>query len=173
MARKRVDDGVPREVRKAVQRAWAALATAAHVTAESLASVGRTRWGGATVLIVDDDPHVRAACAALLTAEGYAVDQARDGAEALWRMEHGVVEPSVIVLDYQMPAMDGLRFRAEQVKHARLAPIPVVMCSAVDEPRDIGRALAVHEWLRKPVDPDVLVRSVRRCTGPVTTAAPQ
>jgi two-component system, chemotaxis family, chemotaxis protein CheY len=164
------DGDVPREVWDAARRARAALDTGARLTGESLASVGRTRWGGATVLVIDDDPEIRTACAALLTAEGFAVDEAQDGAEALARLDLGAA-PSLIVLDYQMPAMDGLRFRAEQVKRARLAAIPVVVCSATDQPLEIRRTLAVQEWLRKPVDPETLVRSVRRYTGPVVSAS--
>ena len=118
------------------------------------------------LLIVDDDPIIRESYAALLRAEGYRVSLTNDGSEALSRLLQGTVDPSAILLDFQMPRMDGLGFRAAQLDKPTIAAIPVVMCSGAEEPRDATRALGVSEWLPKPVDGETLLKAIRRCAPP-------
>ena len=74
------------------------------------------------VLVVDDDPDIRETLAHRLANEGYSVDLARDGAEALAQLSDGC-SPDAIVLDLGMPTMNGWQFRDLQ-RHPRLAEIP-------------------------------------------------
>jgi CheY-like chemotaxis protein len=116
------------------------------------------------VLVVDDDLLTREVLALVLGAEGYRVTTADDGRAALDQLRHGD-HPDLIVLDLMMPGMDGWRFREEQLGDARLADIPVIVCSAS---RRLGpRAATLHAtaYLDKPVEPTELVALVRRSFG--------
>ena len=76
------------------------------------------------ILVVDDDPDTRNLLQLVLELEGYAVDTAANGLDALQRARQ--VRPDVIVLDLMMPLMDGCGFRVAQLKDPRLAAVPVV-----------------------------------------------
>jgi CheY-like chemotaxis protein len=80
------------------------------------------------VLVVDDDEVMRDALVTLLSGEGYEVVSASNGREALDRLRE--TTPSVILLDYAMPVMDGLAFREAQKADARLSSIPVILLTA-------------------------------------------
>jgi DNA-binding response OmpR family regulator len=79
------------------------------------------------ILIVDDDPNLLVILAEQLTADGYDVQTARDGDEALRRLSHSW--PDLLVIDMLMPRMDGLTL-AREVK-AR-ADLPIIVLSAID-----------------------------------------
>jgi CheY-like chemotaxis protein len=111
------------------------------------------------ILVVDDDPEVRQAVATLLESAGHEVVTACHGRHALAQLRHGT-KPDLIVLDYQMPEMDGAEFRERQRRDPRLARIPVVMWSAASSPPPV--AADVDDWLSKAVDPDTLVETVEK-----------
>ena len=82
-----------------------------------------------TVFIVEDDPDTREMLGKFLELEGFHVETAANGRQALDRLSSGL-KASVIVLDLMMPIMDGWQFRREQVRNAALASIPVIVVSA-------------------------------------------
>jgi CheY-like chemotaxis protein len=81
------------------------------------------------VLIVEDDSAICSSLGEGLREEGFAVQTAANGREALERLR-AEPELSVIVLDLMMPVMDGWDFRQEQLKDAALKDIPVVVITA-------------------------------------------
>ncbi len=81
-----------------------------------------------TVLLVDDDPELRAAMSDFLTDRGYDVVEASNGAEALALARSR--SPSLILLDMMMPVMDGSEFLRQRSAEAALLAIPVVVLSA-------------------------------------------
>src|SRR5262245_51298579 len=83
------------------------------------------------VLIVEDDMEIREALALVLRDEGYRVDVSDNGLSALEQLRAGLA-PDAIVLDLNMPVMDGWQFRTEVRRDARWASIPVVAVSADD-----------------------------------------
>jgi two-component system KDP operon response regulator KdpE len=83
--------------------------------------------GPPRILIVDDDPNLLVLLAEQLRADGYEVQTARDGEEALRRLQTGW--PDLLVVDMLMPRMDGLTL-AREVK-AR-ADLPIIVLSAID-----------------------------------------
>src|SRR4051812_8460998 len=83
---------------------------------------------GRQVLVVVDDPDIRAFVSELLAEEGYVVREATNGREALETLS--VWRADVILLDLAMPEMDGWTLLARQQADAALAPIPVVIMSA-------------------------------------------
>lgn len=122
------------------------------------------------VLIIEDDPDIRAAIGEALAAEGYDVEGAADGLEGLAAArEHA---PNLILLDLMMPRMDGWSFRAAQATDPGLADVPVVIVSAA-MPQQIHDIDAVAH-LHKPFDLDDLYDVVARHAtsgGPAPRAA--
>lgn len=82
-----------------------------------------------TIFIVDDDRDIREDLGELLRDEGFTVEAAWNGAEALNRLQAGF-RPDAIILDIMMPVMDGTTFRGELKKLPQLAAIPVIGLSA-------------------------------------------
>ncbi|HEX7471660.1 MAG TPA: response regulator transcription factor, partial [Candidatus Limnocylindrales bacterium] len=92
-------------------------------------SAGPTSRGAGPprILIVDDDPNLLVVLAEQLRDDGYLVTTARDGMEALRRLEEGW--PDLIIVDMMMPRMDGLSLA--RVIKAR-ADLPIIVLSAID-----------------------------------------
>jgi two-component system, chemotaxis family, chemotaxis protein CheY len=113
-----------------------------------------------TVLVVDDDPDIRESLRMLLEDEGYRVETAADGAEAVAAMRSQA--PSFVILDLMMPVMDGWEVAARMTDDERLAAIPVCVVTATPEWAPAGWACV----LPKPVDVSRLLALVqRRCDG--------
>src|SRR6187399_2509237 len=84
-----------------------------------------------TVMVVDDERDPRESVCEWLTAKGYAVVPARDGADALRQLRAADGhKPDVILLDLMMPVMNGWQFREQQAKDPELSSIPVVVITA-------------------------------------------
>lgn len=117
-----------------------------------------------SILVVDDDPDTRILLSAFLTGHGFVVHVARDGRHALQLLAH-LATPDLILLDYQMPVMNGKHFLARKRRNPRLRRIPVVLLSAWTRVWSATGHDAV-EVLSKPVDLDRLLVLVRRiCAG--------
>jgi CheY-like chemotaxis protein len=111
------------------------------------------------ILIVEDDVDVREALAVFLAGEGYKVVEAGHGAEALDQLR-SAVPFCLILLDLFMPVMDGWTFRAEQLRDAALATIPVIVISADASAVRRGRELGAVASMVKPIDFDALLKHV-------------
>jgi DNA-binding NarL/FixJ family response regulator len=109
------------------------------------------------LLIVDDDPSLLRAVAACLRGEGYEVDTARSGDEALIHIAQRL--PDLIVSDIRMPRMDGYALARQLRNNARTDLIPVIFLTAKDESseRIAGIRAGVDAYLTKPFEPDELI----------------
>jgi PAS domain S-box-containing protein len=138
------------------------LPATAHTEEEqtSWPAAGETRAG--TVLVVDDDPSVRNLLGRFLSREGYQVETAADGAAGLRRARELV--PDVITLDVLMPELDGWAVLSALKGDPRLANVPVIMLTVVDD-KPTGFALGVSEYLTKPVDRNRLAAVLSRYAG--------
>lgn len=116
---------------------------------------------GKLILVVDDDRDIREAMRDVLTDEGYHVEAASNGAEALDLLRKGV-EPAVILLDLMMPVMDGWTFRQRQRLEGGLAGIPVVLLTALGMGKAEVDRFGASECIRKPVDVDSLIDVIER-----------
>jgi len=118
------------------------------------------------VLIVDDDEDIRESMIDFLQDHGYAPVGATNGKDALDKLEGGLTEPCVIIMDLMMPVMDGLTFRDEQLRHPALAGIPVIVVSAFREAAAVVKDMDCVDLVAKPLDLDKLLRVVRQhCPG--------
>ena len=110
------------------------------------------------VLIVEDDEDLREMMAQMLTLEGFETVAVANGREALEYLHEGE-KPDVILLDLMMPVMDGWEFRRQQQADPSLAPVPVIVLSALDQAR--ASNLKAEAFLKKPLDFDRLLSLVR------------
>src|SRR6185437_10982264 len=112
------------------------------------------------ILIADDDRALCGLLAEYLRREGFVVDLAHDGAEALLRLRNPAERPDLLILDVMMPGRDGLDTLRELRMQHRL---PVIMLSARGEPVDrvIGLELGADDYLAKPCLPRELLARVR------------
>jgi DNA-binding response OmpR family regulator len=117
----------------------------------------------ASILIVDDDPHIREVVRYALGREGYRTLEAGNGAEAMAAFDRGGVD--LVILDILMPEMDGVEVLRQVKADAELAHIPVLMLSALDE-LDAGVhciELGAEDYLPKPFPAAILQARVHSC----------
>lgn len=126
-----------------------------------------------TILVVDDDAHLREVVQYALEREGFVVEAARNGAEGLTRVQAGGID--LVVLDILMPELDGLELcRRLKAKHG----VPIIFLSSKGEEVDriVGLELGGDDYLPKPFSPRELVARVRavlrRGHGPERDEAP-
>ncbi len=110
-----------------------------------------------TVFIIEDDVDTRDMLAKFLELEGYHVELAANGRQALDILQEGTTA-CVIVLDLMMPVMDGWEFRRRQIEDARLKQIPTIVVSAAG--RERLKQVNADAYLSKPVDMDELLQRV-------------
>lgn len=105
------------------------------------------------VLIVDDAVTVRLYHRHLISELGYPTSEAENGVEALEKAMQ--TSFALMLVDVNMPKMDGYRFIEEVRKHPDLQSIPIIMISTESEAKDIHKAYSVgaNFYLIKPTDP--------------------
>ncbi|MCD5982477.1 EAL domain-containing response regulator [Pseudomonas sp. CDFA 610] len=115
----------------------------------------------ATILIVDDDVHVRDLLEVLLQNQHYRTQTAESGEQALEMVEKQA--PDLILLDIMMPGMDGYEVASRLKSGKTTSNIPIIMLSALDErsARISGLEAGAEEYLNKPVDSGELWLRVR------------
>ena len=117
------------------------------------------------VLVVDDEESYRQALASGLTREGFAVEAAGDGHEAL-RLFHRV-HPDLVLLDVMLPGASGLTVLEQVRRGSRSRDIPVLVISAFSAESDqrAARSAGASGFLKKPFDPEELKLLVEDLLG--------
>jgi len=115
-----------------------------------------------TLLIVDDDPALRDAIAAVLDQGGYASQQAVDGEDGLKRLRDEPDAFDGVVLDWKMPRMDGLTLLRHIKADPRTAPLPVIFQTGSGDDQVLKESLTAgaHYFLTKPVRRQELLATV-------------
>jgi DNA-binding response OmpR family regulator len=113
------------------------------------------------VLVVEDDQSTRELLAKCLELDGIPVVTASNGREGLERLARE--EPSLILLDLNMPVMDGEQFRRAQLRDSHFSGIPTILVTAVHNAAQRAKELGVG-LLAKPFNLDELVWVVRSIT---------
>jgi CheY-like chemotaxis protein len=113
------------------------------------------------VLVVDDDPDILEAICDILEVEDYRVAKARNGLEALERID--AERPDAILLDLMMPVMDGVTF-AQALRQRPARDVPIVVISADGNPQRAA-SVGARAYLAKPFDIDTLLAHVGALTG--------
>lgn len=116
----------------------------------------------ATVLIIDDEIHIRRLIAQMLELAGYQVLEAAGGAEALRLIEE--TTPDVITCDIFMPGMSGFEVLEALKSQPASAKIPVIMLTALGQDKDTARAmeLGAADYVTKPFGTTRLAETIQR-----------
>lgn len=112
------------------------------------------KTGPKKILIVDDDIDLRETFGLAFRQEDYDVLSAKDGAEAM-EILNGLGEmelPDLIILDYQMPRMNGVTFSHLKARNQRFAPIPIVLLSASGNKQEVRENTLADAYVEKPLE---------------------
>ncbi len=112
----------------------------------------------APVLIVEDDGPLRELLTIILEGEGFEVESAANGEEALARLI--ARPPAVLLLDMRMPVMDGWQLVLE-IDRSQLPRPPIVVLTAATDPAERAEEVRADAWLAKPFDRDELLSLMR------------
>ncbi len=135
-----------------------AVVTAPHVPASAVPPQPR-------IMVVDDSLTVRKITGRLLSREGYRVLTARDGVEALELLAESV--PDVMLVDVEMPRMDGFDLTRNVRADARLKGVPIIMITSrtADKHRSYASELGVNVFLGKPYQEEALLQHIAAFVG--------
>jgi CheY-like chemotaxis protein len=115
-----------------------------------------------SILVVEDDDDIRNVMIDVLEAEGYHAEGATNGKEAL-DLLHSIHKPCLVLLDMMMPIMNGREFLDKVMEDSYLAPIPVLIVSAIADKTNTTGAVG---FLKKPVDLEMVLKMVEQyCNG--------
>ena len=117
------------------------------------------------ILVVDDDRDLRDSVTEALEDAGYAVTAAHDGAQALAYLRSVSERPDLILLDLQMPHVNGIEFREEQLRSPEYAAIPVAVITADASANHRMASLKLAAFLRKPLTIPALLEVTARVLG--------
>lgn len=106
-----------------------------------------------SILIVEDDEDIRNAMIDVLESEGYKTASAVNGKDALEKLSK-IDKPCLVLLDMMMPIMNGREFLDQVMKDAKLAPIPVMIVSAIADKSNTDGAVG---FIKKPIDIDLVL----------------
>ncbi|MDH5681807.1 MAG: response regulator [Spirochaetota bacterium] len=115
------------------------------------------------VLSVDDSPSMRQIIKSCLSREGYIVSEAEDGQDALNKIL-GDSAFDLMIVDVNMPNMDGISFVREARKLSNYKDTPIIMLtteSGMDKKAE-GQAAGATGWITKPFEPQQFVRIIER-----------
>lgn len=113
------------------------------------------------IFIIEDSQDYQYLLRTILMEEGYDVECASNGLEALDKLRARSNNPCMIFLDIMMPIMDGFEFREQQKKDPRLADIPVVVMTAHADVMAAKAKIGVREIIKKPSDINVFLKAAQ------------
>ncbi len=110
-----------------------------------------------TILVVDDDANIRELLRQTLQNQGYAVQEAKDGLDAIYQIK--VKKPDLIILDVMMPQIDGFDTAAIIKNDPTKMDIPIIMLS-IFEDKERGYKLGVDKYMTKPIESNKLMKEI-------------
>lgn len=117
------------------------------------------------ILVVDDEPFILRSLTFILKKNGYAVDSATNGEEAIDAILTG--RPRLVFLDLMMPKKSGLEVCAEVRQNSELNDVHIIMLTAKGQEldREKGLEAGANEYLTKPFSPSEVLEKVRELVG--------
>ena len=145
-------------------------AIAAAAPANAPAEVPLLMRTAPLVMVVDDSLTVRKITSRMLTREGFEVATAKDGVDGLQQLQD--IDPDVILLDIEMPRMDGFEFARNVRADAKTRDIPIIMITSrtADKHRNRALELGVNDYMGKPYQEEQLLVLIRNFTKHRATA---
>lgn len=114
-----------------------------------------------TILVAEDQEHIRSLITYKLKNSGYSVVAVADGVEALKKAQE--IRPDLILLDVMMPLMTGFEVLARLKQHEQLKSIPVLLVTAQSQEDEVlrGLELGADDYITKPFSPNELAARVK------------
>ena len=112
------------------------------------------------ILVIDDDPTLVKVVQPFLEAHGFSVTVAVDGEEGIAKIK--VDRPDLIVLDVQMPKMNGYTFIFEMRKLEGTRNIPIVVLTVKEGMAEIFKVEGVKEYITKPFQPEAFLNKIKK-----------
>jgi len=111
-----------------------------------------------TAMVIDDSRAARTLVGNMLGRLGFEVEKAEHGQDALDKLVELPEPPAAVLVDWNMPVMDGVEFAREFRKHDKFKTTPLLMISSESDPRRVASALlaGIDEYLFKPVDSEMI-----------------
>lgn len=116
------------------------------------------------ILVIEDSDHIRRILSHIITKAGAETVESEDCADALSRLEKGLM-PAAVIIDIMTPRLDGYTLMQKMRDHPKWKKIPIVVCSARNTPEDIAKAkeLGAVEYVVKPnVSKETIVPAIKR-----------
>ena len=128
---------------------------------------------GASILVVEDNELNQEVALGLLLDEGFEVDIANDGREAIKMINHNHYD--IVLMDMQMPVMNGVDATIEIRKNPKFNTLPIVAmtANAMLQDREKCKQAGMIDFISKPIDPEELFRTLLRWVRPTLTDALQ
>ncbi|MEO8383607.1 MAG: Hpt domain-containing protein [Betaproteobacteria bacterium] len=147
-----------------------AIAAAAPAAGDSESATPLLVRSAPLVMVVDDSLTVRKITSRMLLREGFEVATAKDGVDGLQQLQD--IEPDIILLDIEMPRMDGFEFARNVRADAKTRGIPIIMITSRTAEKHRNRALelGVNEYMGKPYQEEQLLVMIRNFTKARATA---
>nr|WP_315477021.1 PAS domain S-box protein [uncultured Undibacterium sp.] len=135
--------------------------------APNLAQQQPSRLSGLRILLAEDNLNNQQIARELLECEGALIDIVNNGLEAVEKITKGTKPFDVVLMDLQMPVMDGLMATRQlrQFPEYQSLPIIAMTANAMEKDRDICLAAGMNEHVGKPFDLNNLVRVIRKVSG--------
>lgn len=115
------------------------------------------------ILVIDDDPTLVKVVKPFLESHDFKVNIAGDGLEGLESIKKE--RPHLIVLDIQMPKMNGYTFVFELKKIVDIKDMPIIVLTAKEGMAEIFKVEGVKEYITKPFKPEVLLTAIKKYLG--------
>lgn len=120
---------------------------------------GQERIASKRILVIDDDPTFIKTIGPFLLSQGFEVIVAQDGKEGMVQLKQN---PQLIILDLQMPNMDGYEFILAMKETAGIKQVPIIILTVKEGLSDIVKIEGIREYMIKPFQPDALIKSIQR-----------
>jgi DNA-binding response OmpR family regulator len=118
-----------------------------------------TPGAGPTILVVDDEPNIVELARLYLRTEGFKVEAAENGREALQKV--AALKPSLVVLDLMMPELDGWEVTRRLRQNGDKTPVIMLTAKGDEVDKIVGLEIGADDYLAKPFNPRELVARVR------------
>ena len=115
------------------------------------------------ILVIDDDPTLIKMVQPFLESHGFSVAAAMNGEEGIEKLKSD--RPDLIILDVQMPKMNGYTFIFEMKKIGGARSIPIIVLTAKEGMAEIFKVEGVREYITKPFKPEVLLNHINKHAG--------
>ena len=157
-----LEASLPRDFCVAPAKADEILLRGAHLLSDSHAMKPRASTASPVILAADDDPTTTTILRAVVTKHGMTCHVAPNGKSALELAQS--MQPNLVVLDVNMPFLDGFQVLTALRNDPRLASVPVVMLTSMQQEADVVRAfsLGADDYVVKPFNPMELLARIRR-----------